>query len=307
MLKIQNLSVRFSADEKNYVLRDFNIDVYENDKIAIIGETGSGKSIMLLSILGLLPKNAISVGSIKYRGRQLLKLSRKEYNKIRGNMISYVPQGGGSSMNPLIKIGRQIGEPLYIHKKSDKKSAFKRAIDALKEFNIGKEVQRANNYPHTFSGGMRQRALIAMGIISDPELILADEPTKGLDPTRVKLVEDSFLKLQDKTYIVVTHDLNFAKNIAQKISVMLSKYQVEYGNKQDVMENPLHPYTQDIIMAMPENGLKYHNKFDLRLKQVDGECIYRQNCIYAHDKCNKMPPIATLENGRKVRCWKYSQ
>ncbi len=306
LLKVNDLSVKFFSPQENYVLKAFSLQIESGDKIAIIGETGSGKSIMLLAVLGLLPANAVITGSVEYKDLELLNLDRKSFNKIRGNQIAYVPQGGGSSMNPLMKTGHQIGEPLYIHKKCDKKTAFQRAIAALKRFNIDSEVARANNYPHTFSGGMRQRALIAMGIIANPELILADEPTKGLDQKRIDLVKDSFLALKDKTYLVVTHDLNFAQVIAEKISVMLSKYQVEFGNTKEIIEKPLHPYTEDIIKAMPENGLQYHHDLKVRVQQVDGECIYRQNCAYADERCKKMPPLSEPIAGRKVRCWRYA-
>ncbi len=308
LLNIKNLSVKFTAPNQNSVLKNFSLEVAQNDKIAIIGETGSGKSIMLLSIIGLLPHNTEISGSIKYNNLDLLSLSRSEFNTIRGKEISYVPQGSGSSMNPLMKVGYQVSEPLYIHKICDKANAFKKAVFALQNFTINNAEERAKNYPHTFSGGMKQRALIAMGIIAEPQLILADEPTKGLDSKRIALVEDSFLKLKDKTYIVVTHDLNFAQTIADKISVMLDTYQVESGKTEEVFARPLHPYTEDIIQAMPENGLKYNQNYDLklRLNKVAGECIYRQNCQYASAKCKQMPEVSEPIKGRKVRCWRYS-
>ncbi len=307
LLKIIDLSVYFKGDKNTYVLKDMNMDIYINDKIVVIGETGSGKSIMLLSILGLLPKNAEVNGTILFHNIDILKITRKEYNKIRGKQISYVPQGGGNSMNPLIKVGNQVGETLVVHKIADKKSAFEKAITILKRFNIGNEKKRALNYPHTFSGGMRQRALIGMGMAADPELILADEPTKGLDKTRINMVIESFKTLMNKTFICVTHDINFAKKIGEKVCVMLSAYQVEFGTVEDVLENPLHPYTSDIIRAMPENGLEYNSKLLDRLKHNEKECPYRNSCSDSFYKCNKIPPMFDLENGRKVRCWKYAE
>ncbi len=307
LLKIKDLSVFFTGEKKTYVLNDMNMDVYEGDKIVVIGETGSGKSIMLLSILGLLPNSATVSGVIDYREQDLLAFSRKQFNKIRGKQISYVPQGGGSSMNPLMKVGKQVGEPLVVHKITDKPTALQKAVTLLRRFNIGNEKKRAQDYPHTFSGGMRQRALIAMGISADPSLILADEPTKGLDKTRINMVINSFNQLKDKTFICVTHDINFAKSVGQKVSVMLATYQVEFGTVDEVLKEPLHPYTRDIVRAMPENGLHYNANLSDRLKHTECECQYRNSCIDAFEKCDQVPPLFELANGRKVRCWKYAE
>lgn len=303
IIEIKNLSVNFGKNSAQ-VLNDFCLNVYENDKIAIIGETGSGKSIMLQALLRLLPTTANISGDIIYNSLNLLDLSREELDKIRGCEISYVPQGSGNSLNPLLKIGYQISEPLIVHKKIEKKNIYIKAIELMKKFNIGNEEQLSIQYPHTFSGGMKQRALIAMGISAESGIILADEPTKGLDSKRVKLVEEAFSLLEDKTYICVTHDLAFAKNISDIICIMYSSELFEVGNTEEIFLKPYHPYTEDIINAMPENNLQCRI-LEMKKETITG-CRYQNNCIYAKERCKKNPPMFEVEKGRKVRCWKYA-
>lgn len=304
LIKIENLSVNFGTDGPQ-ALKNFSLCVHPMDKIAIIGETGSGKSVMLQAILGLLPHSANISGEIFYDKENLLQIERNRWNQIRGNEISYVPQGSGNSMNPLLSIGYQVGEPLLIHKKENKKNVLQKAVELLKLFNIGDEENRAKHYPHTFSGGMKQRALIAMGISAGAQIILADEPTKGLDSKRIEMVKNCFTLLQDKTYICVTHDLNFAKDISNILCIMYSSELIEVGNTQEVFENPYHPYTQDIINAMPEKGLKYHGDSMFKELVTDG-CGYIGKCQYASEQCKSTPPMVEMENNRKVRCWKYA-
>lgn len=305
-MEIKDLSVQFGKADSAQVLQDMNLTLCERDKIAIIGETGSGKSILLLTVLGLLPEQAVVSGSVTYQNKSLLTMGRKELDKIRGYEISYIPQGSGSSMNPLMKVGLQIGEPLMIHKDYTKKNAIAESVRLLRLFNIGHEEKRALDYPHTFSGGMKQRALIGMGIAAGASIIFADEPTKGLDERRIRMVEESFELLEDKTWICVTHDLNFAKKIGQKISVMYSSFQVEYGEAEDIFADPYHPYTKDILRAMPENGLQHNRKFSEKGKIVRTGCRYQNMCEEASEKCQIAPPMVECKNGRKVRCWNYA-
>lgn len=305
ILRIEGLRVGFGMD-KIPVLRDVSLLVYPNDRIGVIGETGSGKSVLLLSLLQLLPANAQIEGSAFFHGLDLLGLSRKTLDGIRGNKISYIAQGSGNSMNPLINVGAQVGEPLVIHHQYTKAKSFDRAIELLRRFNIGDEERRAKMYPHSFSGGMRQRAMIAMGISGGAELLLADEPTKGLDVQRIKMVEETFRTLEDRAYICVTHDLNFAQNISEKLLVMHSSYVVEEGPTEEVFNRPLHPYTESIIQAMPENGcVVLQERMDHSI--VESGCSYRKNCIYAMDQCMKTPPYFSISQTRKVRCWKYAE
>ena len=303
MIEIKNLSVSFGENAPK-VLRDMNMTIEDKDKIAIIGETGSGKSILLLAILGLLPESAKIEGEIYYKGKELLSLKRKDWDSIRGREIAYVPQGSGAGLNPLIRVGEQVSEPLRIHFQYPKDKSIKESIALLSRFNIGDEEKRAYQYPHTFSGGMKQRAMIAMGISAGADIVLADEPTKGLDNRRIEMVENCFKLLEDKTYVCVTHDLNFAKSVGDKISVMYDSMQLEYAGAEELFNNPYHPYTIDIINAMPENGLKNPGKFfDVSSAPKEG-CRYRHICRYAFERCKEVPPMIEKENGRKVRCFR---
>lgn len=302
ILEIKDLTVSFKSSDVP-AIRELNLEVFEKDKIAIIGESGSGKSVLILSILRLLD-GVKTNGEIIYNNTNLLNLKESELNRIRGNEISYVPQSSGNSLNPLMKIGHQIGEPLVIHRGYDKKNAFFKAIESMRYFNIGNEKKRANQYPHTFSGGMKQRAMISMGIISGAKLILADEPTKGLDSQRIVLIENSLKKLEDNAYILVTHDLNFARNVSKRICIMYSSYLVEEGLTHEVLNNPLHPYTEAMLNALPENGLNVSSHEFSIDTSLEG-CSYKNNCPYRMDICDKTPPDYKI-NDRKVRCFKYA-
>lgn len=304
-LKIQDVSVKFISGHSIQAVDHVNIDVADRDKIAIVGETGSGKSILLLAIIGLLGKDAQVTGRAIFEGVDLMNLSRKQLDKIRGARISYIPQGSGNGMNPLYKVGFQVGEPLMEHCGMKKQKAILKAIELLKMFHIGREEKLALQYPHTYSGGMRQRALIAMGIGAGAEMLLADEPTKGLDEKKVELVAESFRMLKDKTILCVTHDLNFARSISNYICVMYAASQVEYGSTREIIENPLHPYTRDMLNAMPENGLHYKEGFAMAHEDYKKlGCKYAPRCSECFKKCSESPPMVDI-SGHKVRCWKY--
>lgn len=306
MLEIKDISVHFASNHFVQAVEHIDLSVKDTEKVAIVGETGSGKSILLLAILGLLPENAVVTGQALLDGRDLLKLKRKEWDKIRGAKISYIPQGSGNGMNPLLRVGFQVGEPLMEHKKVPKKKAFQKSIELMRQFHIGDEEMVARQYPHTYSGGMRQRAMIAMGIAAGSRMILADEPTKGLDEKRIQMVAESFQMLKDETLLCVTHDLNFAKEIAQWICVMYAANQVEYAAAEEIFENPLHPYTQDMILAMPENGLQAGEGFALSHDEYEkGGCKYAPRCRFCETRCKReQPPMAEC-GGHRVRCWKY--
>ena len=305
MIEIKDVSVSFAAGHTVQAVNNVSLSIKQGQKTALIGETGSGKSVLLLAVLRLLPKNANITGSVMYHERDLLRLSEKELQRVRGAQIGYVPQGNGNSLNPLMTIGTQIGEPLVQHRGYSKKRAFAESIGLLKRFHIGNEEKRAKSYPHTYSGGMRQRALVAMGISAGAELILADEPTKGLDEQKVAQVEEALLSLSEQAVLCVTHDINFAGAVAQYIGVMYASYLVEYAPKGVLLTNPLHPYTRDMIRAMPENGLQAETGFTPSQTKASG-CLYKSRCSDCAERCDRVPPVFELEGGHKVRCWKYA-
>lgn len=306
MLELKHVSVKFSSGSSVLAVDDVSMTLLPGSKTAIVGETGSGKSVLLLAAIRLLPPNAVVSGEVLLNGEDILKADKRRLRKVRGGVISYVPQGGGASLNPLLKVGFQVGEPLMEHRGYAKKRAFAASIGLLRRFHLGEEERLAKAYPHTFSGGMRQRAMVAMGIAASAKIILADEPTKGLDDGKIRLVEQSFLQLEKETLLCVTHDMNFARAISREICVMYAAQQVEYGGSEEIFLDPLHPYTRDILAAMPENGMRCDEAgFALSHEDYAQGCRYRDRCAQRFEKCAESPPLFD-KNGRKVRCWLYA-
>lgn len=306
MLEIKNLSVKFSADSSVQAVQDVSLVLPDRGRIALVGETGSGKSVLLLAVMHLLAESAVVTGEVLLDGKDILKMNRKQLDALRGAVISYVPQGGGASLNPLMRVGEQVGEPLVEHQGWQKKDSIAKSIEVMKTLNMGNERELAASFPHTFSGGMRQRAMIAMGIIAGAKILLADEPSKGLDEDRVSLVVDSFNRLTEQSLLCVTHDLMFASRISDHICVLYSASQVEFAPTGEILADPLHPYTRDMVKAIPENGMVVdnvgfapsHDDFE------KGGCRYRHRCRDCTEKCGEMPPLFDVGD-RKVRCWLY--
>jgi peptide/nickel transport system ATP-binding protein len=306
MLELENITVRFGSPENTPVVNDVSLHVHHLDKIGIIGETGSGKSVLLLAMLQMLPLSAYVSGQLLLDGQDVLKMDKKEIANIRGKMISYVPQGTANGLNPLLTLGYQIGEPLTQHTDLKAEEVQYRVIEVLKKLDMGDEEKLVKAYPHTLSGGMKQRALIAMGIIGGAPIIFIDEPTKGLDSRRVNLVTESFRLLADRTILCVTHDLRFARKIAGKIFVMYASQEVEFANKEDFFKKPLHPYSQALLQALPENGFHVNMGFAIPNTEyeVNSACLFANRCTQKTKKCTQRPPMVDI-HGRKVRCWNY--
>ena len=304
MLCIRDLSVRFSSTGDIYAIQGLDMDVQAGKNTVLLGETGSGKSVLLLSILRLLPGTAAIEGGIVFDGRNLLALSQKEMTAVRGAEIAYVPQGGGSSMNPLMKTGYQVGEPLMEHRNYRKKDAVRKSISLLRRFQLGREEQLIHAFPHTLSGGMRQRVLIAMGIAAGASLILADEPTKGLDDERIQTVIDCFLGLAGKTLLCVSHDIAFARKIADKVCVMYASRAVEQSDGDKFFDEPLHPYSKALLLAQTQ--LRCEIGFaPPKMAPGDCGCLFYPYCANRMGRCLEPPPMIST-NGRKVMCWLYA-
>ena len=305
LLRVEDLSVSFEG--KNFVqaVEHVSLEVRSGDRLCIIGETGSGKSILLLAILRLLSPTAKVTGGVSYRGRDLFAMTEKQLDAIRGGRISYVPQGSGNGMNPLLKVGFQVAEPMIAHRGMKRKAAEERSVELLKRFHLGREETIARQYPFTYSGGMRQRALIAMGISAGAELLFADEPTKGLDETRVRLTAEAFNALEGQTLVCVTHDLSFARSVSSRVCVMYAANQVEEAETEELFRNPLHPYTRDMLAAMPENGLRFRPGYAPAHNDTGtAGCKYRLRCDRCSEKCRETPPLFRI-GGHQVRCWQY--
>lgn len=236
-------------------IRNVSFHLNKGETLAIVGESGSGKSVTTRTIIGLLAKNAEIVGGeIDFHGKNLLATKEKDWRKIRGNEISMIFQDPMTSLDPTMKIGQQIAEPLIKHKGVSKKEAWKKALEMMKAVGIPDAEKRINQYPHQFSGGMRQRIVIAIALICEPEILLADEPTTALDVTVQAEILDLMKDLQKKigtSIIFITHDLGVVAGMADRVAVMYAGEILEYGSVDDIFYNPQHPYTWGLINSMP--------------------------------------------------------
>lgn len=306
MLEIENLSVSFSSSGETLAVQDVSFRVEAGHTTVMVGETGSGKSVLMLAVLQLLPPTASVTGSAFLDGVNLLTLPEKKMSKIRGAKIGYIPQSGGGSMNPLLRVGFQVGEPLMEHRGYSKKEAEKASVSLLRQFGLGEEEAVARAYPHQLSGGMRQRAMIAMGAAADAPILFADEPTKGLDSQRVELVVEAFARLTGKTILCVTHDLEFAEAISDEIAVMYAAYLVELSTKEAFFAEPLHPYSKALLFSQPKYGLQCTIGF-APPREAEGKsgCPFFKCCPERGERCKQMPPMVSVGT-RKVRCWLYA-
>ncbi len=304
MLEVKNLSISFGADSPP-VVEDVNLSIKDGTKTVIIGETGSGKSVLLLSILRLLPGNANICGSVILDGEELLSLDIKAMYSIRGRKIGYVPQSSGNSLNPLLTIGQQMDEAMRINSELNPHQRKQAIIKQLREFNLGNESKIYNLYPHQISGGMKQRVLVAMGLCTNAHYIFADEPTKGIDASRLELISRAFKNLDGRTLLCVTHDLAFAESIGDYATVMYAAQQVELCSVKDLFFNPLHPYTKAMLQALPKNGAKATMGFAPPHEEFTHKgCRFYDRCSDRCEQCLAPPPMVSID-GRKVRCWKY--
>ena len=302
MIEIRGLTVRFGDSA---AVEGFDYAAPEGKTTVIIGESGSGKSVMLSAILRILPREARVSGRVLLDCAELFTLSEREFRKLCGSALAYIPQGSGNSLNPLLRTGFQIAEPIMQHKKLKKTPAIAQAAELMRRLNIGNEEAVAASYPHTLSGGMKQRALIAMGIASEAPVILADEPTKGLDRERISIIEELFAQLKNHTILCVSHDLRFAAKIADRVCVMYSAQAVEEADARDFFAEPLHPYSKMLIAALPENGMNVSDGYAPARADFDGGCRFAARCPQRTERCATPPPLVAV-GSRKVRCHLYA-
>jgi len=307
LLKINNLHVHFVLE--NAVVRavdEVSMEVHENETVALIGESGSGKSILGMTILRLLPENVRVDGKMLFNGFNLLDLAEDELRRIRGKEIAWIPQNPATSLNPVLKVGIQIAEPMEVHLKIDRKSAMQRVVNLLKFFDISPAEKRINEYPHQYSGGMKQRALVAMGTSTKPKLVIADEPTKGVDVSKKIRVAEIFRKIKEKlSILIITHDLSFAEKLADRIAVMYCGQIVEICSAEQFFGEPMHPYSKALLDSLPSRGLKPIKGSSPSMVNPPKGCRFHPRCKNATSRCLKEPPLFEL-NGNAVRCWLYA-
>lgn len=315
-LEIKNLRVGFEKGGNLLeVLKGVSFSVQRGEKLSIVGESGSGKTILALSILRLIePPGKIVEGEIFYKGADLVKLKEVELRKIRGKEIAMVFQEPLSSLNPVLTIGFQVAEPFLIHTGMSKKEALERAKELLALVSISDVNRVASAYPHELSGGMRQRAMIAMALALNPKILLADEPTTALDVSLQAQFLNLLRDLVEKfslTLILITHDLQVVSETCDRVIVLYGGTICEDSRKVDIIKKPLHPYTKGLLDSIPKSG-------DKELKPIRGQvppvgkfpsgCPFRDRCDNAFEKCSeKMPDLKEVEKGRKVACFLYGE
>ena len=291
-----------------------SLKVKKGEILAIVGESGCGKSVTSQSMMRLVgdKKSEEVTGEVLYHGQDLLRKTNLEMQKIRGKDLSMVFQDPMTSLNPAYTVGTQISEMPIIHEKKDKKSAWKRAVEMLTKVGIPSPAKRAEQYPHHFSGGMRQRGVIAMSLACDPDLIIADEPTTALDVTIQAQVLDILKKLRDDTgtaIVLITHDLGVVAELCDRVAVMYAGKIVEEGTVEDIFDRPKHPYTQGLLNSVPRPGKRE------RLQPIEGQppnlhdlpegCRFADRCPFVMDQClEKQPELIPSESEQHtVACW----
>mgnify|MGYP002438691653 CR=1 FL=1 len=314
-LKVEHLSVSFFTDEGEVqAVRDVSFSLNAGEVLAVVGESGCGKSVLCKSIMKLLPENAkIKNGKILVNGEEIAGYGERRMRELRGKLFSMVFQNPMTSLNPTMRVGKQIMENLMGHKNMTKQEAAKEAVEMLRMVGIPEPEKRVRQYPHEFSGGMRQRVMIAIAFACDPKILICDEPTTALDVTIQGQILDIIKNLQKKnqtSVIMITHDLGVVANIAQKIAVMYSGIIVESGTCEDIFYRPRHPYTWALIRSVPRLDLK--NKQELAtipgtppdLLNPPVGCPFCTRCSYCMPICKEEMPEATEFGGEhKAACW----
>lgn len=316
LLEVDELMVEFAT--RDGVARAVNGVSFTLDRgqtIAILGESGSGKSVTAQAIMGILdtPPARISGGSIKLLGTELVGLPEKEYQKIRGNQIAMIFQDALSALNPVISVGEQISEMFRMHEGLSRQEAKAAAIEVLQRVRIPAAAERYGNYPHEFSGGMRQRIMIAMMIALKPMVLIADEPTTALDVTVQAQIMDLLKELQAETdmgLILITHDLGVVADVAERISVMYAGRTMERGSVDEIYTNTANPYTYGLLESIPkidnrEGRLPAIKGLPPSLFSVPSGCAFNPRCPRAEDKCRAgdPPPVVTVAPDHASRCW----
>lgn len=307
LLKVIGLKVYFdSRDGMVKAVDGVDLSVAPGETLTLLGETGSGKTVLGLAIMGLLPPNILMEGKILYRQKNLLTLSAGELREFRGREIAMIMQNPLSSLNPTITVGEQIAEAVREHRKISGKAAWKEAENMLGL--VGLPPERARHYPHQFSGGMRQRVMIALGLACRPSLLIADEPTKGLDVTVQLQIMDLLSSLpgytgSDGSMLLITHDLGVASELADRVAVMYAGRIVELGGVRDIFKRPAHPYTRGFIAAHPGNGLRPIKGQSPSLVELPSGCGFHPRCPGAGSLCQReIPPLSDVTGTHKVRC-----
>jgi len=313
ILRVRDLSTRFYADfGVVHAVDGVSFDVRSGETLGIVGESGAGKSVLALSILRLVPPpGRVVSGTVELDGQNLFDLDAEGMRRIRGANMSTVFQNPMTSLNPALRIGWQLDEAFLAHDRGTKAEARDTTIDALHAVGISDAVERAESYPHEYSGGMRQRIVIAMGMINNPQLLIADEPTTALDVTiqaQVMELMRGLIEKHDMALILITHNMGVVANMCDRVLVMYAGEIIEEASIDDLFEDPRHPYTWALLRSLPSI-----EEVDTRLPAIAGfpphmadkptGCRFIERCPFAEEVCATHPPLAEVGEQRKSRCW----
>jgi oligopeptide/dipeptide ABC transporter ATP-binding protein len=315
LLDIRNLNVSFEQHKGiAHALRGIDLCLKSGEILALVGESGSGKTVTSMSVMGLLttPPCRVNGGEIIFQGRNLLTLAENDRRKVRGKDIGMIFQEPGKYLNPAYKIGEQITETLILHFKMTRRSAVEQALEFLNLVGLGKNKRVLNSYPHELSGGMKQRAMIAMSVACHPALLIADEPTTALDVTLQLQILKLIQSLKDKFsmgVLFISHDLGVVKEIADRTSVIYAGRIVESATRQQLFENPIHPYTKLLLLSIPDAA-----KRGTRLRAIPGTvpdaenipggCSFHPRCPLVEEGCRReIPPTIDYGDGHKAACF----
>ncbi|MDA1298619.1 MAG: ABC transporter ATP-binding protein [Proteobacteria bacterium] len=317
LLDIEHLSVTFRTDRGEVrAVDDVSLHVNEGETLAVVGESGSGKSVTALSILGLIGDNgSITNGRILFDGADLTRLGKADLRAIRGDRIAMIFQEPMSSLNPVLTIGKQVAEPMWLHRDMTWDDAYQRAGELLARVSIPDAAQRLNDYPHHFSGGMRQRVMIAMALACEPQLIIADEPTTALDVTvqaQILSLLKNLTRELNSSLILITHDLGVVARYADRVAVMYGGRVIETTTARNLYANPRHPYTEGLIASVPSlDGNPGEPLMTIAgqppdLANLPPGCAFAPRCRYAQERClEAQPSLEAVSEGHLRACFGY--
>jgi oligopeptide transport system ATP-binding protein len=320
LLQVQNLETRFyTQDGVVQAVNGISYDLGEGQTLGIVGESGCGKSVSVLSMIRLIPSppGKITDGKVLFEGRDLLKMDNEEIRHIRGNRIAMIFQDPMTSLNPVLTIGRQVGESLQVHMSMDKGQARRRSIELLDMVGIPQADQRIRDYPHQFSGGMRQRVMIAMALSCNPQILIADEPTTALDVTIQAQIVDLVKRLREEigmAVIWITHDLGVVAGLVDRVNVMYAGFIAETGPVGEIYARPRHPYTIGLLGSLPRLDESEHE----RLTSIEGlppdliapptGCRFAPRCDFATERCQtENPELIPVGLDHQAACWNLDQ